>query len=107
VLAACGTPLVAARGGKVLGAGYGGGGGNYVAIPAAGSSCDYVYMHLRDTPLVKEGKRVYTGQPIGFVGRTGDASACHLHFELWQGPWFSGGRTVDPLTTLRGWDRLS
>lgn len=107
VLAACGTPLVAARGGKVVGAGYGGGGGNYVAIHTAASSYDNVYMHLRDTPLVKVGERVYTGQAIGFVGRTGDASTCHLHFELWQGPWFAGGRTVDPLASLQAWDRLS
>lgn len=107
VLAACGTPLVAVRGGTVLGAGYGGGGGNYVTIHTAGSSYDNVYMHLRDTPLVKEGQRVYTGQPIGFVGRTGAASTCHLHFELWQGAWFGGGRTVDPLASMHAWDRLS
>lgn len=106
ILSPCGTPLVAARGGRVLGAGYGGGGGNYVAIHTAGGSYDNVYMHLRDTPLVKQGQRVYTGQPIGFVGRTGDASACHLHFELWQGAWFAGGRTVDPLASLQAWDRF-
>lgn len=107
VLANCGTPLVAARGGRVTGAGYGGDSGNYVAIDTAGSTYSNVYMHMRSAPLVREGQRVYTGQPIGYVGDTGDASVCHLHFELWQGPWFNGGRAVDPLPSLKAWDRLS
>ena len=97
VLAPCGTPLVAARGGKVVEAGYEGAGGNAVVIHGSGSSYDSVYMHLRDPPLVHTGHAVYTGQLIGYVGDTGDASVCHLHFELWQGPWWNGGRTVDPL----------
>jgi hypothetical protein len=107
VLAACGTALVAARGGKVLSAGYGGAAGNYVAIHGTGSDYDMFYAHLRSTPLVREGQRVYTGQLIGFVGETGDASVCHLHFELWQGPWWNGGHTVDPLPSLKAWDALS
>jgi hypothetical protein len=107
VLAACGTGLVAARGGKVLSAGYGGATGNYVAIHGTGSDYDMFYAHLRSTPIVREGQTVYTGQLIGFVGQTGDASVCHLHFELWQGPWWNGGHTVDPLPSLKAWDALS
>jgi murein DD-endopeptidase MepM/ murein hydrolase activator NlpD len=64
-------------------------------------------MHLRDAPLVHTGQRVYTGQLIGFVGETGDASVCHLHFEVWQGAWWNGGHTVDPLPSLKAWDALS
>jgi murein DD-endopeptidase MepM/ murein hydrolase activator NlpD len=107
VLAACGTPLVAARGGKVVEAGYEGAGGNAVVIHGTGSNFDNVYMHLRDAPLVHNGQRVYTGQLIGFVGDTGDASVCHLHFEIWQGAWWNGGHTVDPLPALKAWDALS
>ena len=107
VLAACGTPVVAARGGKVLSAGYGGAAGNYVAIHTVGNDYDMFYAHFRSTPLVREGQRVYTGQLIGFIGETGDASVCHLHFELWQGPWWNGGRTIDPLPALKAWDALS
>ena len=45
-----------------------------------------------------------TGQPLGFVGDTGSASACHLHFEIWTEPgWYNGGSPVDPLPILRTW----
>ena len=40
-------------------------------------------MHLAEPSPLKVGDLVRTGQPIGIVGDTGDATACHLHFELW------------------------
>ena len=44
----------------------------------------------------------------GVVGETGDATACHLHFEIWTAPgWYAGGAPIDPLETLQAWDRLS
>ena len=102
--ATCGTPLVAAHGGKVKFAGYHSAAGNYLVIDNQGVGTDYVYMHLRDVALVKTGDRVLTGQPIGFVGQTGRASGCHLHFEIWTAPgWYSGGSPIDPLPTLRSW----
>jgi hypothetical protein len=108
VFAACGTPLVAARGGTVQYAGYHGRAGNYLVIDGAGTGVDYVYAHLRDPVRLAVGRHVFTGQPIGFVGRTGDATACHLHFEMWSGPgWYAGGAAFDPLPLLRGWDRAS
>jgi murein DD-endopeptidase MepM/ murein hydrolase activator NlpD len=102
--AGCGTPLVAAHGGKVKYAGYHSAAGNYLVIDNQGVGTDYVYMHLRDVALVKTGDRVLTGQPIGFVGQTGRATGCHLHFEIWTAPgWYSGGSPIDPLPALRGW----
>ena len=102
--ARCGTPLVAARGGTVKFSGYHGRAGNYLVIAGDSGAPDHAYMHLRDEPLVKKGDRVQTGQPIGYVGQTGAASACHLHFEIWSAPgWYSGGRPIDPLPTLRSW----
>ena len=65
-------------------------------------------MHLRDASLVDKGDHVYTGQPIGFVGDTGRASGCHLHFEIWTAPgWYSGGTAIDPLPLLQAWDKTS
>jgi hypothetical protein len=105
VMADCGTPLVATQAGTVKFAGTQALAGNYVVLSAADGSADYAYMHLRDPALIKKGDPVVTGQPIGFVGRTGDATACHLHFELWPAPgWYTGGHPVDPLPSLKAWD---
>jgi murein DD-endopeptidase MepM/ murein hydrolase activator NlpD len=105
VMSPCGTPLAAARGGTVLGADYGGAAGNYVAVHTADTRYDYFYAHLRVPALVKQGATVQTGQIIGYVGDTGDAVGCHLHFELWDGGWWNGGHTVDPLPFLKAWEQ--
>jgi hypothetical protein len=105
VMAACGTPLVAAHGGTVKFVGTQALAGNYIVITTDDGSGDNVYMHLRDPALPKKGDVVATGQQIGFVGQTGDATACHLHFELWPMPgWYTGGQPVDPLPSLKAWD---
>jgi murein DD-endopeptidase MepM/ murein hydrolase activator NlpD len=107
VMAACGTPLVAARGGTVIMRAYQALAGNYLVIqdPVTGQS--NMYAHLRAPATVRSGQRVETGQPIGVVGDTGDASACHLHFEIWTSPgWYRGGEPIDPLPTLQRWDRF-
>ena len=62
-------------------------------------------MHLTGPSPVRQGQRVYTGQVIGTVGESGNASGCHLHFELWTAPgWYDGGRPFDPYPSLRDWD---
>jgi len=102
VFAACGTPLVAARGGTVLVERFQERAGHYVVIDAGGPS--HVYMHLQGPALVERGAAVATGQRIGAFGDTGVARGCHLHFELWTAPgWMRGGRAVDPLPSLRAW----
>jgi hypothetical protein len=106
--AACGTPLVAARGGKVKFKQYHARAGNYLVIDGERTGIDYAYMHMRSPALVNVGDRVRTGQPIGYVGRTGDATACHLHFEMWTAPgWYDGGHPFDPLPSLLTWDKTS
>jgi murein DD-endopeptidase MepM/ murein hydrolase activator NlpD len=108
VMAKCGTPLVAARGGKVKFKQYHAAAGNYVVIDAAGTDVDYVYMHMAEPTPFRPGDRVYTGQRIGSVGDTGDADGCHLHLELWTGPgWYDGGKPFDPLPSLQAWDSWS
>jgi murein DD-endopeptidase MepM/ murein hydrolase activator NlpD len=108
VMAACGTPLRAARGGVVKANKYHPAAGNYLIIDRAGTGVDYGYMHLRTRSPWKVGDRVRTGDPIGVVGETGDATACHLHFEEWSAPgWYSGGHPFDPLADLKAWDGWS
>lgn len=108
VMAACGTPLVAARGGTVIFRGRHFRAGNYLVIRDAVGGEDHMYAHLRERARVKKGARVETGQQIGVVGDTGSASACHLHFEIWTAPgWYEGGSPIDPLATLKRWDALS
>jgi len=106
VFAACGTPLVAARGGLVKFKQYHSRAGHYLIIDGERTGVDYAYMHLAAAALVDKGERVRTGQPIGYVGDTGAASGCHLHFEMWRAPgWYSGGAAFDPLPQLLAWDR--
>jgi murein DD-endopeptidase MepM/ murein hydrolase activator NlpD len=108
VMAACGTPLIAARGGIVQYAEYEANAGNYVVIDGKGSPNDFMYAHLAEPSPLQVGETVRTGQPIGIVGDTGDASGCHLHFEMWGAPgWYEGGSPFDPLPYLEKWDAYS
>lgn len=104
VLADCGTPLVAARGGTVQMNKFQANAGNYLVIQAADGTSQ-AYMHMREPSPLQKGEAVIAGQPIGVVGQTGRASACHLHFESWTAPgWYEGGKPVDPLPMLKAWD---
>lgn len=104
MFAACGAPLVAARGGTVTKSTFQARAGNYVVITTATGE-SHVYMHLQAASPLRAGDKVSTGQAVGQVGDTGVASGCHLHFELWTAPgWMTGGKAVDPLPTLRLWD---
>jgi murein DD-endopeptidase MepM/ murein hydrolase activator NlpD len=101
VFAACGTPMVAARGGVVQHVAFQGRAGNYIVIGLPNGWSE-AYMHLAAPATPAEGDTVAAGQPIGLVGDTGDAVGCHLHFELWTAPgWYQGGEPVDPLAELR------
>jgi len=108
VMAACGTPLVAARGGRVQMSTWDDAAGNYLVIDGKGTSYDFMYAHLAEPSPLQEGEVVRTGQPIGVVGNTGDAQGCHLHFEMWSAPgWYEGGSPFDPLPYLEKWDAYS
>ncbi len=103
VMSPCGTPLVAARGGRVRRSTfdpvlY----GNLVIIRGRRTHRDYWYAHLQSTPRVTKGDRVRTGARLGEVGATGNAASvgCHLHFEVRQ-----RGEPIDPAPLLHEWDR--
>jgi murein DD-endopeptidase MepM/ murein hydrolase activator NlpD len=108
IIAACGTPIVAAHDGVVKSTGYSDGYGNYVVVGGKGSRFDFVYGHMKGRARVGVKRKVHAGQRIGSVGQTGsDSGVCHLHFELWKGRWFAGGSRTDPLPHLRAWDKFS
>ena len=108
VMAECGLPLLAARGGVVRYSEYEAGAGNYLVIDGKGTPNDFMYAHLAEPSPLQPGDTVRTGQPIGLVGSTGNSSACHLHFEIWGAPgWYEGGSPFDPLPYLEKWDRYS
>ena len=46
------------------------------------------------------GQHVGRGQQVGRVGQSGNATGPHLHFEVWIGPIWDGGRRVNPLAYL-------
>lgn len=102
VNAGCGTPLVAARAGRVRRRAYDPVlYGNYIIIRGRLEQRDYWYVHLQRPAPVGVGQQVSTGQRIGRVGETGNARTigCHLHFELRV-----RGRPIDPRPELHAWD---
>jgi murein DD-endopeptidase MepM/ murein hydrolase activator NlpD len=109
VPAACETPLVAARGGRVQARGYSDAlYGHWVLIDGRATERDYFYSHLSAPTPVDDGGRVRTGTPIGRVGKSGNARSefCQLHLELWP-RGYRNGTPQDPLPALRRWDDFS
>ena len=105
VNAACGTALVAARGGVVTRADYDPVlYGNVVIIRGEHTRRDYWYAHLLRASRLRPGDRVRTGGRIGSIGATGNARTigCHLHFEI-----RSRGVPIDPAPELHAWDAWS
>jgi murein DD-endopeptidase MepM/ murein hydrolase activator NlpD len=61
-----------------------------VVVIDDGNGYRSVYVHLQQVN-VKVGRRVKAGDVIGYEGDTGNASGCHLHYELirMDGPWMA------------------
>jgi len=75
-----GWPVVAAKAGTVVFAGYSGAAGNYVKIDHHDGFTS-IYMHLNSFS-VSVGQHVSAGQNIGATGATGVATGDHLHFGI-------------------------
>jgi len=69
--------------------------GNFVEI-RHGLGYLTVYGHCSRV-AVGQGDRVEAGQVVAYVGQTGEATAPHLHFEIWY-----QGEAVDPRTVIAG-----
>ena len=78
-----GTPIMASAGGVVIISkvgGWNGGYGNYIVISHPNGT-QSVYGH-ESRNYVSVGQTVTQGQIIGLVGKTGEATGPHLHFEI-------------------------
>jgi len=69
--------------------------GNFVEI-RHGLGYLTVYGHCSRIAVAK-GDRVEAGQVVAYMGKSGQASATHLHFETWH-----QGEAVDPRTFVAG-----
>ena len=81
--APAGTSVRASAGGTVIVSrvgGWNGGYGNYIVVDH-GNGTQTLYSHL-SSDSVSVGQEVSRGMVIGAVGRTGEATGNHLHFEV-------------------------
>ena len=88
-----GTPIYAARSGRVTVATYGGTYGNYVTINH-GDGFSSLYAHMTRY-VVHKGDTVKKGQLIGYMGSTGRSTGPHLHFSI-----FYNGSSVNPMNYI-------
>ena len=85
-----GAPIIAAKAGRVIAAGYHYSMGNHVILDH-GSGVYTVYMHSSKL-LVNVGQEVSQGQVVALVGSTGMSTGPHLHFSVKL-----NGQYVNPL----------
>ena len=91
--APCGTPVVASWGGTVQYGGWKDNGGGYVVDILFDNGILASYNHL--SGVIVAGGYVVAGTPLGFVGATGIATGCHLHWAF-----IVGGQMVNPLAYI-------
>ncbi|MEO7504550.1 MAG: M23 family metallopeptidase [Sphingomicrobium sp.] len=109
IMAAEGSPVVAAAPGTVEKLFFSNGGGGITAYVRSDDGLwNYYYAHLSAyAPGLTEGQHVLRGAPVGYVGHTGDANAAspHLHFAINRmGPgekWWQG-TPINPYPLLAG-----
>lgn len=106
VLTAEGTPDVAPLPGTIESATYQAGGAGYYLVEHTRVGLDFMFAHCEASSFdVSSGETVTAGQQLCRAGQTGDATAPHLHFEIWVGGWQApGGHPIDPLPYLEAWE---
>ena len=108
IMAAEGTPVIAAADGTVEKLFNSARGGTTVYVRSPDQKWTYYYAHLSAyAPGLAEGQQVKRGQVIAQVGHTGDAAAAgpHLHFAINQmaaGERWWNGTPINPYPLLAG-----
>ncbi|WP_209125190.1 M23 family metallopeptidase [Alkalihalobacillus sp. BA299] len=85
--------ILAADNGTVISAGWQGGYGNIVRINH-NNGIETLYAHLSSID-VRAGQTIAKGQKVGVMGRTGNSTGIHLHFEVYQ-----NGKLKNPMDYL-------
>lgn len=107
IMAARGTPVVAADDGEIVSVESGSAGGLVIYQLDDSRTWCYYYAHLDSTvPGLERGQTIRRGERIGAVGSSGNASpsAPHLHFAISRfvpGTRCGHGDPVNPLRWLR------
>ncbi|HXH17145.1 MAG TPA: M23 family metallopeptidase [Sphingomonas sp.] len=108
IMAPGGTPVVAAAPGRIEKLFQSGLGGTTLYVRSLDRRWTYYYAHLAGYAAgVREGMMVKAGDPLGYVGDTGDAGAgnYHLHFgmaRMQPGQRWYQGAEVNPYPLLAG-----
>ncbi len=92
--AAKGTPIYAAKSGRVTVAAYQAGGAGYYVSINHGDGFSSIYMHMTHY-IVSAGQYVNAGQVIGYLGSSGLSTGPHLHFGISY-----NGRYVNPMAYI-------
>lgn len=94
-----GSPIYASLGGVVVSAQYGGMVGSSAGLNVViehSNGYYTVYAHCSGLS-VRVGQTVSRGQRIASMGDTGTATGVHLHFGVFYGKPYNGGRSINPL----------
>jgi hypothetical protein len=107
ILTAEGTPDLAPLSGTISSTSFQAGGAGYYVVEHTTIGFDLMFAHCETgSVLVAENQTVTAGQMLCKAGQTGDATAPHLHFEIWVGGWQAlAGHPIDPLPYLEAWER--
>lgn len=98
-IAGCGfgSNIFAAQSGTVVQSSYKYDNGEFITIDHHnGFYSMYAHM-ITGSRRVKVGDNVTKGQVIGAMGRTGAATGVHLHFAIWNGYPYRGGRALNAM----------
>ncbi len=109
VMAAEGTPIIAAAPGRIEKLFTSKAGGLTIYVRSPDQRTIYYYAHLRNyAPGLREGQTVTAGQRLGSVGHTGNADPAgpHLHFAVLQthpgAKWSEPATAINPYPLLGG-----
>jgi murein DD-endopeptidase MepM/ murein hydrolase activator NlpD len=93
---ACDSPILAAADGIVVDISYSASGGHTIVVDNGGGTTTY-YRHMFAAQVMATiGQQVKAGAQIGRVGRDGNATGCHLHFEVHQVDAQGHDQPIDP-----------